>query len=90
MKPISLDTAPEAQRVLFDLLRKTPASKKLELTFGLTQALRELVFAEVRRQFPQASEEVLRRKLISRLLPREAVMLAYNFDPNLPLSDQYD
>jgi len=84
--PVS-DTSPEAHRVLFDLLRNATPSKKLDLTFGLTQALRELVFADIRRQYPRATEEDLRRKLIARLLPREIVISAYGFDPKLPAND---
>ena len=87
MNPPASDTSPEARRVLFELLRNTTPRKKLDLTFGLTQALRELVFADIRRQFPDATEEMLRRKLIARLLPRETVILAYGFDPKPPAND---
>lgn len=81
MKPLSLDTNVEIQRLHFGLLRALTASKKLSLTFELIQTLRQLTFADVRRQFPTASEEELRRRLIARLLPREDVIRAYGFDP---------
>jgi len=87
MRPLSSDTSPAAQRVLFELLRNTQASKKLELTFGLIQGLRELILADIRRQFPEADEEEQRKKLIARLLPRETVILAYGFDPDGPAKD---
>ena len=81
MKPISMDTPAEVQRILFGLLRQATAGKKLTLNFDLIQTLRRLTLADVRRQFPNASDEELRRRLIARLLPREDVINAYGFDP---------
>lgn len=81
MKPLSLDTSAEVQRIHFDLLRHASASQELRLTFDLIQTLRRLTLADVRRQLPNASEDELRRGLIARLLPREDVIRAYGFDP---------
>ncbi len=81
MKPISPDTSPEAQQVLFELTRRMPVWKRLRLTCELVQATRALMLADLRRRFPEAGEEELRRRLIARLLPREEVVRAYGFDP---------
>jgi hypothetical protein len=81
MKPVSLDTSSDVQRIHHALLRAAPAGKKLILTFELIQMLRCLTLADVRRQFPNVSEEELRRRFIARLLPREDVIKAYGFDP---------
>ena len=81
MQSLSRDTSTAVQQKFFELLRETPASKKLALTFELTQTTRLLVLAELRRRFPTANEAELRRLLISRLLPREQVIQAYGFDP---------
>ena len=81
MKPLSPDTTPEAQQVLFELLRRTPAGKRLALTCELVQTLRMLLLADLRRRFPQAGEEEIRRRFIARVLTREEVMRAYGFDP---------
>ena len=81
MQPLSSDTSPEAQGLLFELLRSAPPGKKLRLTFDLIQMLRELVLSDLRRRFPQASEDELRCRLVARLLPREDVIRAYGFDP---------
>lgn len=83
MKHLSLDTSPESQRVLFELLQAAPPAKKLELTFGLIQGLRELIVADLCCRFPEATEEELRKRLISRLLSREDVIRAYGFNPDL-------
>lgn len=81
MKTLSPDTTPEAQRALFEMTRGLPVHKRLALTCELIQAGRLLMLAELRRRFPQASEEELRRRLIARLLTRDEVIRAYGFDP---------
>jgi len=81
MQPLSSDTSPEAQRILFELLRKAPPGKKVKLTFDLIQSLRRLILADLHRSFPDASEDELRKRLIARLLTRADVVRAYGFDP---------
>lgn len=81
MKPLSSDTSPETQEIIFEMLRTAPPGKKITLTFDLIQTTRLLVLAGLRRRFPTASEVELRRQLICRLLPREDVIRAYGFDP---------
>lgn len=81
MKPLSLDTTPEAQEVLFELLRRTPTWKRLALTCELIQASRALMIAGLRRRFPEASDEEIRRRFIAKVLTREQVIGAYGFDP---------
>ena len=81
MEPISPDTSPEAQQALFELTRRTPVWKRLRLTCELVQATRSLMLADLRRRFPDAGEEELRRRFIARVLPREQVIQAFGFDP---------
>lgn len=81
MQPLSSDTSPEAQRVFLELLRNAPPGEKLRRAFDLVQMLRQLVLSDLRRRFPQDSEDELHRRLIARLLPRDDVIRAYGFDP---------
>jgi hypothetical protein len=81
MQPLSTDTSPEAQQKQFELLRAMPVWKRLALTCELIQAARKLVLADLRRRFPLADDEELRRRLIARLLTRDEVIRAYGFDP---------
>lgn len=81
MKLLSPDTTPEAQQVQFELLRRLPVWKRLTLTCEIIQATRKLMLADIRRRFPQAGEEELRRRMIARLLTRDEVIRAYGFDP---------
>jgi hypothetical protein len=39
------------------------------------------MLADLRRRFPLAGEDELRRRLIARVLPREQVVQAFGFDP---------
>ncbi len=81
LQPLSSDTTPEAQQMLFQMMRRMPVWKRLALTCELIQATRKLMLADLRRRFPQASEEELRRRLIARLLSPDEVRHAYGFDP---------
>ena len=82
MKTMSLDTSHEVQQMIFAMLREAPTSKKIALTFDLIQTTRLLVLAGLRRRFPAANEDELRKHMISKLLPRAAVIKAYGFDPH--------
>lgn len=81
MKPLSLDTTVAAQQMHFELMRRLPGSKRLAVAFELTEATRQLVVADIRHHFPEASEEEVRRRFIARVLSREDVISAYGFDP---------
>jgi hypothetical protein len=81
MTALSLDTTSEAQQMMFELLRRTPAWKKIALTCELIQAIRELMITGLRNRFPDASEEEIRRRFIASVLTREQVIGAYGFDP---------
>ncbi|MDQ2920199.1 MAG: hypothetical protein M3R52_01085 [Acidobacteriota bacterium] len=81
MKPLSPDTTPTAQQMHFELMRQLPGWKRLTLAFDLTQAMRRLVLADIRRRYPGASDEEVRRRFIARVLPRDDVIRAYGFDP---------
>ena len=81
MKPLSSDTTLAAQEMHFELMRRIPGWKRLELAFELTQAARELTLSDIRHRFPTATEEQIRRRFIARVLPRGDVIRAYGFDP---------
>ncbi|HEY0384445.1 MAG TPA: hypothetical protein VGC64_00470 [Pyrinomonadaceae bacterium] len=81
MQPLSSDTTPEAQAKQFELIRSLPVWKRLALTCELIQATRLLMSADLRRRFPKASEEELRRRWIAEVLPRDQVISVYGFDP---------
>ena len=81
MKPLSLDTTPEAQRKHYELMRKLSPEQRLSMAFALTDATRNLSLADLHHRFPEADENEIRRKFIARVLSREDVIRAYGFDP---------
>lgn len=86
MKPLSPDTSPEAQEVLFDLIRRAPVWKRLWMVADLNQTLRLLATADLRRRYPHATEEEIHRRLAARWLKREEVIAAYGWDPAIESS----
>ncbi|HKG96400.1 MAG TPA: hypothetical protein VKA97_01210 [Pyrinomonadaceae bacterium] len=81
MKPLSPDTTPEAQAMHYKLMQRLSPEQRLSMAFALTDAMRQLVLADLHDRFPQAGEDEIRRRFIARVLPREDVIRAYDFDP---------
>lgn len=81
MKPLSPDTTPDAQRTHYELMRKLSPERKLSLAFALTDAMRQMILADLQHRFPHATPDEIRRRFIARVLPREDVIRAYGFDP---------
>jgi hypothetical protein len=81
MKPLSPDTSPEAQAKHYELMRRLSPEQRLALAFALTDATRQLIWADLHHRFPEADEDEIRRRFIARVLPREDVIRAYGFDP---------
>ena len=71
------DTSPEARRVWLELLRRAPSWRKWELVAQMTATVRALALAGLRRRFPHASEEELRRRLAGLLYGEELASKAY-------------
>lgn len=81
MKPLSPDTTPHIQGKHYELMRKLSPEQRLLMAFALTDATRQMVLADLKYRFPQASEVEIRRRFIARVLPRQDVIRAYGFDP---------
>lgn len=62
-REMNWDTTPEADAVLFKLWRETPAWRKLEMMEGLNQTARQMALIGLRRRFPDATPEELKRRL---------------------------
>jgi hypothetical protein len=77
----TIDGDPEAERVLIEMLRAAPVWKRAEQLAGLIHARRVLILADLRRRYPRADAEELRKRLAARLLPREDVIRLFDWDP---------
>ena len=61
---VPADTTPEAARVQFDIFRRMPPSKHLELALGMSDSLRKVVASGVRSRHPEFSDEQVRLAVI--------------------------
>lgn len=71
------DTDLPAQRVLAQLMRETPAWRKLELVAEMNAAVRLLALSGLRQRYPEAATEELHRRLAAILLGPELAAAAY-------------
>ena len=63
MRTQSPDTSPEAERVLIERLRQTPAWRKLRMVEDTNRSVKDLLMAGLRQRFPRESPAALRRRL---------------------------
>ena len=77
------DTDPEVERKLIELTRAMPDWKKIEQVFSLIETTRALSMAGLRKRYPQASEEELKKRLAALVLDRETVIKVYGWDPEI-------
>lgn len=76
-REMTRDTTPEAEAVLLRLWRETPGWRKWQMMEELNRLARELALAGLRRRHPDASPEVLRRRLADLLLGPELAAQVY-------------
>jgi len=65
------DTSPEAQRMQYDLYRRMPLGRKLELVFDMCDTGRLLAIAGLRMRNPSATEEELKQLRAKQVLGSE-------------------
>jgi len=75
------DTDPQAERVYIEMLRHAPTWKRAEELAGLIHARNILILADLRRRYPNANAEELRKRLAARLLARDDVIRMFGWDP---------
>ena len=71
------DTDKAAERVLFELARKTPDWRKVELIGEMRRTVCDLALSGLRERYPQASAKELRRRLAEIMLGAELALRAY-------------
>ncbi|MEN3333769.1 MAG: hypothetical protein V7641_3134 [Blastocatellia bacterium] len=76
------DTDAEAHRLLIELARRTPVWKKFAQVAATTETCRAFAKAGIRRRYPNASEDEMRKRLAAVVLNRETVIKVYGWDPD--------
>ncbi|MBN1438441.1 MAG: hypothetical protein JW929_03445 [Anaerolineales bacterium] len=71
------DTAPAMEALRIRLLYEEPAWRKMELLAGLNASAKILAFSGLRRRYPNAGPEELRRRLADLLLGEELASKVY-------------
>lgn len=76
------DTSPKAEAVLIELLRHTPAWRKLQMVDQMNQAVRALALSGLRQRYPDAGPGELDRRLADLILGSDLAARAYGpLDP---------
>ena len=76
-REMNLDTTPEADLVLFKLWRETPAWRKLQIMEGLNRTARQMALMGLKKRFPNASPEELKRHLAAIAIGEELANTVY-------------
>jgi hypothetical protein len=77
------DTPPEVERLMIELWRKASPEQKLQKVVGLGRALNELICADLRRRYPDATERELQLRVAARSYDRELMIKAFGWDPRV-------
>lgn len=77
------DTDPDTDRLMIELARAMPGSKKIDQVFELIETTRALALSGLRSRYPQASEDELKKRLAALVFDRETVIQVYGWDPEI-------
>jgi hypothetical protein len=77
------DTDPRTLEVWLELLRQKAPGERLATTLALADLALKMAEAGVRASYPQASDREAFFRLAARRLPRELMVRAYGWDPEL-------
>ena len=77
-----LDTHPDIEAMLVDRWRSETLGQKLRRVDDLTKTGEILSRTGIRRQFPEASEEEVRLRVIARRLNKDEMLRVYGWHPD--------
>ncbi|MEM7539386.1 MAG: hypothetical protein AAF639_44935 [Chloroflexota bacterium] len=77
MSKLFLDTRPEAEAVLIELMRQAPPWRKLKMVQQLNTTVRKLAASGLRHRHPNASDAEIRRRLADILIGEDLALKAY-------------
>ena len=80
-RPQSPDTDADAERYLFDRLRRLPPWRKAEMLSASTKAAYDLAMVGLRQRYPTGSEPELRKRYAALVLGRDASIALFDWDP---------
>ena len=78
------DTHPDVEKVQIEILRRMSSAQKFKLTNDLIMTGRALSTSCLRRRFPEAGPEEIRRRLATLTLGPELASKVYGAEPDPP------
>ena len=82
-KQLFEDTDSEILQKMTEEARITPIWKKLHQVADTSTAMKQFAIAGLRRRYPQADAEELKKRYAALVLERETVLAMYNWDPEV-------
>lgn len=79
----SSDTTREIEELHFAAYRRMSSSEKLARIGALGEMVESVALAGLRARYPEADERELRLRLAARQIPRELMVAAYGWDPEV-------
>ena len=79
----SADTSREIEEILFAAYRRMSSSEKLARIGALGQLAESVARAGLREKYPDADERELKLRLAARQYPRELMIAAFGWDPEV-------
>lgn len=81
VKYAKIDTPPEVQRIHYEITRRVPVGRKIELTFDMCDTGHILAIAGLRMRHPEATEQDLQRLWARQHLGPELFERVYGDQP---------
>ena len=79
----SPDTTREIEEMLFAAYRRMSSSEKLSHMGALARMVEAVACAGLRERYPEADEREIRLRLAARQYPRELMIAAFGWDPEV-------
>lgn len=83
MPTLSRDTSEDVERVLIEGYRRKTPGQRVALAADTTDCMRRFLQAGIRLQYPNASEEEIRKRFAARWLGRDWSVRLFGWDPNI-------
>ncbi len=82
MTALSQDTHPKMEKLQIDLWRQASPARKMDMLAQLYRSARLLALAGLKRRYPGADQDELRRRLADLMLGAELASKVYGPDPH--------
>lgn len=75
------DTSPEVERIMIEHWRRLTPEQRLQRAMSIGRSLNALICAQLRQDYPDATDREIKLRLAARSYPRELMIKAFGWDP---------